>query len=534
MECRMTAVPVVPTTALAIPEKGAAIARIFADLRLIVANMLPDSIGRRRCQGLKARLILVDEMLVMSPTSPMSPFVAQVIFRGTNERCGTTTAPVMNGDAQVFGEDGKPLMCFVPDYDRVISGMCQLPDLTDPTKRVGVTVRPLKMLNERGGLIPYVNIDPSTGDIRAGKAMHCIFIKDVDMRTGKFNGRVRAIPLGLAQSSNITPYNDIVKRLSDQDSGLSWESIEEIGNNFGCPVRFLNMKPNGSTATLGLSPVWNEWNFSRIRAETCDYWIVARFGGKVAVPSRSSQSIIVRGEDIPEQVFTVEERWNSIELTVLGLPGEIGETNLRELDQGKLVVDWLTLFGASLYGVHPNSGSGLLRRMKQNPPIDAMASLGLIPPGGNRDLAIETLNGLGRQIVTDIRNTVLQAHADLVHNLSPGGTEALSLSLADVLGGEPTSELLETALKNSTENNLLVIGILASTTASNLGFEVWDPKCWVLRETYKTLLMNMAEIAGVELPLPPEADASPAEVETPVVDTSSPSPPSEGEQTPAL
>ncbi|NQV90691.1 hypothetical protein HQ487_04805, partial [Candidatus Uhrbacteria bacterium] len=95
-----------------------------------------------------------------------------------------------------------------------------------------------------------------------------------------------------------------------------------------------------------------------------------------------------------------------------------------------------------------------------------------------------------------------------------------------------TGELLEQVLNNPTEDNLLVIGILASQTASNLGLEVWDPKCWVWREAFGSLLMNMAQVEGISLPLPPEADASPPKTEAPPAeDSTTPDAPAvEGEQ----
>ncbi|NQV89960.1 hypothetical protein HQ487_00960, partial [Candidatus Uhrbacteria bacterium] len=469
------------TTALAIPEKGSAIARIVSDCKMIIVDMLPDKIGRRRLRNTSDRLRMTEELLVMSPTSVGSPFIAQVIFRGSKIRVGSTLVEKQVNGAPQYGEDGKPLMEFAPDFDRVIVGLCELPDPNDPSKKIKVEVRPLKTCDERGNLIPYVKIDPITGEIRAGESMHCLFILDISFKTGEFTGYVYAVPLGIAKTSNITRYNDIVNRLAAGNSTLAWEEIKAIGNNIGRAVRFLTLTPKGNVATKGLTPVWKDFHFANLDPRKCDYWIVARLGGKVATLSDQSESVIIIDGKIPEQTFTMQEKWKSVELTVLGIPGEIGNLELRELDQGEVTVDWLTLFGVSLYSVNPRSGASLLRRALRNPPMDEMISLGILPPGGTREMAINTLDGFAPKIRAEIGITVTQSVSDLVHNLSPAGTDALSLPFADVLGGEPTGELLEQVLNNPTEDNLLVIGILASQTASNLGLEVWDPKCWVLR-----------------------------------------------------
>jgi len=389
------------TTALAIPEKGPAIARIVQSIKGIVADLLPRYImesGKKRRLTLGERMKMVEDHLVMSPTSAGSPFVTQVIFGGERRRVGSTLAQVTKDGVPQFEDDGRPTMGFVPEYDIVIIGKCELPDPKDPNKRVEVEVQPAILCNRRGGLIPYVTIDETTGQIRAGQAMHCIFIRDFDPKTGRENRRIRAVPLGLSDSAEITRYDDIVDRLTAQGSSKAWEKIQEICNNFGRAACFLTLKPAGSPATLGLTPVWKGWDFSDLDRSRCDFWIVARLGGKVATLGKKSQPLIIKDGLVPEQILRIEENWNSVELITWGLPGEIGDTELRELEQAEFNVDWLTLFGTSLYSVNPRSGSTLLRDALRKPPMDGMTAVGLLPPGGNREMAIATLRGLGAKI----------------------------------------------------------------------------------------------------------------------------------------
>lgn len=517
----MSDTPQSPSTALMIPETGAAIGRIVEDVIGVAARLLPDRRGKRPLsEGARRRII--EEHVLRSPSNPTAPFVAQVSFGGEMRRVGSTTSETAANGEQFIDDEGNATLGFVPDYDVAILGKAELPDPKDPSRRVSCDVQPLVLCDGRGGLVPYVI--PEEERVRAGKPMYCLFICDFDMKSGQENGRVLAVPLGLADPANIVRYHEVNTRFTVQGSSKAGQEIEAIPNNLGRAVQFLELEPPGSPATQGLLPVWKNWSFDELDPRHPDYWIVERLlGGKVATKHSKSQPVIIRDGAVPSQIFrVVREGWNSVELLVWGLPDEIVSMELRELEQTAYNVDWLTLFGASLYTVTPWSGTTLVRQGLQRPPLDEMIAVGLLPPGSSEELARQTVRGQRAKILADVERVVTQALNDLVHNLGTGGRENPGLSLADVLGGEPSGELLALAHdKAPTQDNLLLVALIASNTAGELGLEVWDPKCWVLEKAYKALLLEMAKQHGIELPPPPAQEQADETASTPAESTDS-------------
>ncbi len=519
------------STALVIPETGAAIARIVSDLKRVAAKMLPShglgDGGKRRRLSDQDRMDMIESLLIISPTSAGVPFITTAIFGGERKRVGSKLVPVVKDGRPQYDGDGRQEMCWAPDLDLSIVGKAELPDPRDSSKRVNCDVEPLILCDRRGDLVPYVRVDERTGHFLAGPVMHCLFIHDVNPDTGRRNGRIRALPLGLGDVVNINHYNGIVSRRGAQDSTSTWMQITPIANNIGRAVKFLLLKPGGVVATNGLVPVWKGWHFDDLDKERCDYYIVDRLGGKAAVLDHKSQNIVFDNGEVVELCFLIEETWNSVKLRVWGIPGEVGMMEMRELEQKELTVDWIHLLGGSLYSITPRSGTTLIRNGLPNPPVDEMVSLGLLPMGATQELAREVLRSFRVKIIGAVETTVTQARDTLVHELGAGGSQNPGLSLADVLGGEPTPELLRQVHDNPTQENLLVIGIVTSKTAMDLGLEDWNPNCWILREAYKTLLIQLARQAGIEMAPKPEP-----EIATPPVESSPPEV-APGEQPPA-
>ncbi len=364
-------------------------------------------------------------------------------------------------------------------------------------------MRPLRVTNGLGSLIEYVTIDQTTGAIRAGEPMLCIFIRDFDPFTGIENGRVRAIPLGLARVETIGRWNTVVARMAAQDPRNAWQAVTPIANNIGRAVEYLQLAPQGPESMKGQLPVYKSRGSD---PNKFDYTIVARLGGKVAQLAKQSPAIIFTAAKVPaDQLFLVEERWNVVTLKVWGLPGEVGKLEMHELDMGEVKMDALALLGVSLYDVHPGSGGSLVGRAIRQPPIEYMIGTGWLVPGTTEEVARNTLQGMGRLVRERIRDQVNEARHDIVHALGIAGTDAHDRpALAEILEGEKTPERLQKAMRQNEGECPLAAWIMKKTTVQTLGLAIWAWDCWVLREVRKDLLMELARSQGLELPKPAE------------------------------
>ncbi|MBI5794172.1 hypothetical protein HZA87_03765 [Candidatus Uhrbacteria bacterium] len=493
-------------TSLVLPERVPALLAIYADLIRLAADMIPEYVRGGRKLSFHTRREHIESHTIWSVDSNGEtiegvPFVAHVAFGGKRQRVGWIIEQEMNGDVPVVGEDGKPKYLIATDYDLVISGKADLPDPRNPTERISCEARPLRTTNGLGSLIEYVYIDEVSGAIRAGEPMLCIFIRDFDPHTGIENGGVRAIPLGLARKETIGRWNTVVARLLAQDPRNAWQSLTPIENNIGRAVEYLELQPQGPESMQGLTPVYKSQPSD---PKKFDYAIVARLGGKVAQLNKESPRIIFQGQVPANQLFLVSEKWNAIGLKVWGLPGEVKSLEMRELDMGEVKMDALALLSATLYDVHPGSGGALVGRAIRTPPIDYMVGNGWLVPGTTEEMARTTLQGMGRLVRDRVREQVQTARRDITHALGMGGAEAVDKpTLAEILGGEKSSEALRTAMQQSEGDCPLASWMLASSTVQNLGLATWDWNCWVLRESRKDLIMELARSQGLELPPKP-------------------------------
>ncbi|MBI4256609.1 hypothetical protein HY626_00965 [Candidatus Uhrbacteria bacterium] len=506
------------STALALPERVPALLRIYNDLLDLAARVLRNSLkrGRGKPPSLGQCRKIIEEHVVWDPKSPGVPFVAHAPFAVSRETVGWTIRQKTTRDGVPVFEGDKPKTILAAVKDFVIACEVNMPSGKGGAREDRQVV-PLITCDGRGGLMPYVTIDEQ-GEILPGAPLLSIFIRDFDPRDPKKSkDRVRAIPLGLARIENIDRWNTVVARMASQ-GGSSWQHIQAIPNSLLRTVQYLTLQPGGLTETQGQMAMWKR--SEDFNPDRPDFWIVERLLGKAATLDPRSRSIIIQGEgreaDVPEQIFLIEEGWNSVVLRVWGLPGQLGEINLRELDIEETRLDVLALFRVSYYEVNPRSGVAILRAAMGKPPMDQLVAWGLIPPDSSVDLARSTLRGMSTMIRQRVEEQVTTAYNDLVRLLGPGGAQNHGLSLADALGStrehpvEPTPELLR-QVHDSIDEDLLAVAIVSSSVAKELGLEVWAGDCWVLVETRKTLLLALAASAGIEMappPTPPEAPAA--------------------------
>jgi hypothetical protein len=107
-----------------------------------------------------------------------------------------------------------------------------------------------------------------------------------------------------------------------------------------------------------------------------------------------------------------------------------------------------------------------------------------------------------------LREQVETARRDIGHDLGIGGSEAVEKpTLAEILGGDKTPEALKLSMERSEGECPLAAWMLKSSVVQNLELTAWAWDCWVLRESRKDLLMELARSQGLELPSksdPPE------------------------------
>lgn len=506
----------IQSTSLILPERVPALAAIYADLIRLAANMMPERVRGGKKLSFTARRQFIEEHTIWAVNAKGEevvgvPFVAHVSFGGESQRVGWTLEKETSPKGEpLYNDDGSPKYRYVHDHDLVISGKASLPDPQKLTERISCEVRPLRTTNGLGSLIEYVVIDEETGAIRAGEPMLCIFVRDFDPYTGIENGRVRAVPLGLARVETIGRWKTVVARMVAQNPNNAWREVMPIANSIGRNIEYLELQPQGPMSMQGLLPVYKPRDGERIDPQKWAYTIVARLGGKTAELGKKSGPIIFKGEVAENQFFLIEEMWNVVRLTVWGLPGEVKSLEMREFDVGDAKVDALALLGATLYDVHPGSGGALVGRVIRNPPIDYMIGAGWLVPGTTEDVARTTLQGMGRLLRERVREQVNEARRDIVHVLGTGGAEAVGKpTLAEILKGVKTPEALREAMSQNKDECPLATWMLASTTVGNLGLVTWDWYCWVLKESRRDLLMELARSQGLELPppKPPEEKA---------------------------
>ncbi len=505
-----------PSTALALPERVPALAAIFSDLLDLAANMLPEFGRGGKRRSFAERRAQIERHVIYSPTSVGMPFVSTVTFGGERKKLGWTAVPKLDENAnELLTEEGHPIIddTLHAFYDIVIKGKAELPTIEDASKREVVDVVPLVTCDGRGGYIKYVNMDGE--NVRAGSAMMCVFVADFDSNTDRESGRVRAIPLGLARDENIARWNSVVMRMASQDSTKGWQRIEPIPNNIGRAITYLLLRPAGPASMKGLLPCYRNRDSKPLDP---DYYMVELLWGKKAILDNKSGQIILKGDEVPEQYFLIREVWNSIQLTVWGLPGEIKTMELKELDLGEVHLDALALLGVTLYDVHPGSGPKLVGSALNDPPHEHLIASGVITPDASRDTAVATIRGMAGLLRERVRAQVTEARAVIVHALGASGVESSGKpGLQDILG-ELTSEALACAIQKNDGDCPLASWMLERTSVQSLGLSVWDWKCWTLRESRKELLLEMARQNGLELPAPKSAGITiPQRVEPEIV-----------------
>jgi hypothetical protein len=507
------------TTAIALPERVPALLRIYDDLMNKFANMVLNTVrdqtkkGQRIPSIAKCRAV-VEEHLIWDPKSPGVPLVGRVAFEPEKVHLTYTLVQKTNHRGEpIFDKEGNPVPWLTKIEQNGVTCQMELPgSRLNPHAPKPTKVVPVFTLSGMGGLMPYATVDEQNA-LRMVPPMQAIFVKRFNIWTGEETGGAWMIPLGIAELGLIDSWNNIVDRLAAQGAGKKWESIDQIVHAVGYRGAYLDLMPSGTVENEGLVPSWSSTEDPNYNQP--DGHILGGIFGKIVKVDRSSQPIVIRQGKVPEQRFTYVECLSVIRVKVLGLPEEIGtmEGIGQTLDHGDVKINALELFGVTLDEVTPRSGTTLIRNGIQNPPIDRLIAAGLVPPECTHDLAVQTIQGMRQLVIHSIESTVMQALKDIVHNLSTGGTDDPQLSLTDMLGGEPTGEILGKVLEHRLEvADLLMTAILASQTAGNLGLSVFNPKCWVTNEAWRTLLLKKAKEEGIELPTPTQ---TPTKAETP-------------------
>lgn len=509
--------PTNTTTAIALPERVPALLRIYEDLlgkfAVMVRNTFEDQRKRgQRIPSLKECRELIEDHVIWDPKNPGVPQVGRVAFEPEKVQVTYTVTQKTDREGNpVFDKDSNP----VPWFEKVMSNsivarMVLSGSGAKPHPPKSTVVRPVFTFNGMGNPMGYAYIDEQ-GALRMVPPMLSIFVACFDIWSGEETGGIWMIPLGIAELSLLDHYKSIVSRLAVQGSTRKWEVIEPLTHALGYPGSYIDLPPLGIAANKGLMPSWRDFN--EADPQKPDGWIVYVAYGKMVKLDERSQPIIIRAGKIPVQRCSFRECLTVARVKVLGLPEEIGtmEGIGRTLDLGDVRVNVLELFGATLYDVNPRSGVSLIRNAIQNPPIERMIAWGLVPPAATRELAIQTIRGMSALIRFEVERIVSQPITDLVNELKPGSLSHHGLSLADMLGGEPTLELLMRVLERGpTEDDLLMVAILTSETAVHFGLDVFDSKCYVTTQAWRELLLDRAKRDGVELPPPPEAN-KPAE-----------------------
>ena len=522
----------------------------------VVADMLPDfrldtvegkEEKKRVRVNRRDRTDFLMSILVMSPDAADVPHMATVNWHADIPEWATEyLVPEVKGGQYQYDESGNPKVAVENRRPYTVHGSTKLPG-KDGRTLVDTEVLPLIVADGNGGLVPYVSARQQGGEVVyiGVDGMLCIFVKDIDPLTWQpkvsDGGRpfYKAIPVALARQETVRMWNDLVERRVVQDPNYpkDAELVRPFAHNlYGRKV--LKFTPQGHPAyrggLLGILKPKKYRDGDGINPNKDARWVVGQLVGKTVKPGKGISLILPPdGKRFEAHKLHIEEEWTGLKVVnVDGLWGAGTRVGSHVVAAENETIDALAALGLTLYTTSPFGVKavvdGLLKAKAgdQNPLVVWLRTRGDVEVDTPEATVRQTMRSMSDVLVKRARETYREARQRLEHELGGAGSQNPGLSLADVLGStkenpvEPTPELLR-QVHDRTDEDLLAAAIISSQTAKALGLEVWDPKCWVLVESRKTLLLALAAAAGVEMAPPP------APPEPPPVESSPPEAPAE-------
>ncbi|MBI4591841.1 hypothetical protein HY733_00090 [Candidatus Uhrbacteria bacterium] len=479
------------------------------------------------------RIDFLKTRLVMSAENDQVPHMAGVDWRADVSKYPTEILiPAIRDGQYQYDGDGDVILTTEKRWPYTVRGQTKLPDES------AITVRPLVLCDGKGFLVPYVKPRQQGGDVvyDGVDGMISFLFRDFDPWTWKDildndKSTYRAVPAALARPETVARWNELVKRRGEQDKSypVASELVTPIAHNqFG--RRVLKYRPQGHPLVrdgmLGiLKPPRDREEAGAINVrKDVKRWILGDLVGKTLALGKGLKLIEPeRGGRYEPHKLAINEMWSWIDVEQIdGIWGANTRVDQHVIRAEQDPIDAMAALGLTLYSCSPFEVKGIVTRLltapitDDHPIIVNLRSRGDLEADASEDLARRQMRAIEKILVDGARGTIREARDQLVHMLGSGGQENPGLSLQDILGAKPTPELLRTA-HDATSEDLLAAAIIGSKNAKDHGIEVWDPKCWVLVETRKALLLALARSAGIEMappptpPEPPPVESSPPE-----------------------
>ncbi|MBI4435213.1 hypothetical protein HY630_00935 [Candidatus Uhrbacteria bacterium] len=473
------------------------------------------------------RIDFLKSRLVMSAENEQVPHMAGVDWRADVPKYATEVLiPAIKDGQYQYDGDGNVALAPEKRWPYAVRGQTKLPDGN------AITVRPLVLCDGKGFLLPYVKPRQQQGEVvyDGVDGMISFLFRDFNPWTWEdiLDGdkpSFRAVPAALARPETVARWNELVKRRGEQDKSypVASELVTPIAHNqFG--RRVLKYRPQGHPLVrdgmLGiLKPPRDREEAGAINVrKDVKRWTLGDLVGKTLALGKGLKLIQPEksGRFEPHKL-AINEMWSWIDVEqVDGIWGAGTRVDQHVIKAEQDPIDALAALGLTLYSCSPFEVKGIVTRLltapitDDHPIIVNLRSRGDLEVDADEDLARRQMRAIETILVDGARGTIREARRRLEHELGGAGSQNPGINLEQALGAEPTPELLRQVHDNPTGDNLLVIGMLTSKTASDLGLTEWDPKCWVLVEAFKTLLLALAASAGIEMappPAPPEAPA---------------------------
>lgn len=484
------------------------------------------------------RIEFLKSRLVMSAENAQVPHMAGVDWRADVPKHPTEVLiPAIKDGQYQYDGDGNVVHTTEKRWPYTVRGQSKLPN-EEP-----ITVRPLVMCDGKGLLVPYVKPHQQGAEVfyTGVDGMVSFLFRDFDPWTWKNlldnsdNPTYRAVPAALARPESVARWNDLHIRRGDQDKTYDVASklVKPIAHNqFGRHV--LKYRPPGHplvhNGMLGiLRPGRDRAEDGKINPKTdIKRWTFGDLVGKTLALAKGLKPIPPeKGGRYEPHKLAINEMWSWIDVeNVDGIWGKDTRVDQHVIRAEQDPIDAMAALGITLYSCSPFEVKGVVTRLLNAPIVDDhpivvyLRSRGDLESDDSEDFVRRQMHAIETILLDGARGTIREARDRLVHDLREGAYHQHGLSLAGVLGAEPTPELLRTA-HDRVDEDILAAAIVTSDTAKipSFSLEIWDPNCWVLIEARKALLLEMASAAGIEMAPSPEPPPAAA--------------PTEGEQQPA-
>lgn len=472
------------------------------------------------------RIDFLKSRLVMSAENAQVPHMAGVNWHADVPKFPIEVlVPALKDGKYQYDENGNVMLAPERRWPYTVRGSTKVPTATADVFET-VTARPLVMCDGKGFLVPYVKPRQQQGEIvyDGVDGMVSFLFRDLDPWTWEdiLDGdkpTYRAVPAALARPETVARWNELVRRRAEQDKSypVNAELVMPIGHNqFG--RRVLKFRPQGHPLVrdgmLGIL-------ISRRDRENADKinvrkdirrWILGDLVGKTLVLGKGLKLIAPeKGGRFEPHKLAIDEMWSWIDVEqVDGIWGANTRVDQHVIKAEQDPIDAMTALGLTLYSCSPFEVKGVVSRLltaeiaDTHPIVVNLRQRGDLEADASEDLVRRQMRAIETILIDGARRTIREARDRLVHELGAAGSQApVGINLQDIMGAEPTPELLRQA-HDATAEDILALAIVGSKTAKDLGLEVWDPKCWVLVEARKALLLQLAASNGLEMAPPPK------------------------------